>query len=64
MDRPLFSPPTNNLKTTVKLAALAVVVRNLIAVINQERPGNTKTTALRRAVRETEKALIRAEERS
>ncbi len=67
----LFKEPTDdpqkatvNLKATVKLTLLSIATRNLIAVVEQERPGGMRTENLRRALREAEKALVKAEERT
>ncbi len=67
----LFKEPTDDsqkatvdLKATVKLTLLSIATRNLIAVVEQERPGGMRTENLRRALREAEKALVKAEERT
>ncbi len=59
----LFSQPTDT-KATVKLTLLSIATRNLIGVIEQERPDGMRTKNLRRALREAERALVKAEERT
>ncbi len=47
------------LKTIVLTTELTIAARHLIAVINEERP--VQTNAMRRAIRQMEQAIVRAE---